>query len=59
MFYRLGDRGVFIEAGIPTMYFTSGITPLTNTVNDKPENLDYEMLKQRTTLIFRFIEKIL
>ncbi len=59
MFYRLGDRGIFIEAGIPTMYFTSGITPLTNTVNDNPENLDYEMLKQRTTLIFRFIEKIL
>lgn len=56
-FYKLGDRKHFIRAGIPTMYFTSGIAPTTNKPSDTPESLDYDVLEKRATLIFRFIEK--
>lgn len=59
MFYTLGDRRFFIEAGIPTLYFTSGITDLTNKVSDTADSLDYDILCRRTTLIFRFLEKTL
>lgn len=59
VFYNLGDRKHFISHGIPTIYFTSGITPLTNTTRDDAQSLDYEVLQRRATLIFRFIEKYL
>lgn len=57
-FYTLGDRRFFIEAGIPTMFFTSGITDNSNRTSDTPDTIDFEMLRRRTMLIFRFIEKI-
>lgn len=58
VFYsKLGDRRVFIRAGIPTMYFTSGITETTNKRSDTAAGLNYEVLQRRTTLIFRFLEK--
>lgn len=59
VFYNLGDRKHFIRGGIPTIYFTSGITPLTNTTHDDTQSLNYDVLKRRATLIFRFIEKYL
>lgn len=59
MFYHLGDRGAFIGAGIPTIYFTSGITKLNNSTGDTPDSLDYTLLSKRCFFIFRYIEKIL
>lgn len=59
VFYNLGDRKHFISRGIPTIYFTSGITPLTNTPRDDAQSLNYDVLSRRATLIFRFIEKYL
>lgn len=50
-FYRRGDRGVFVEAGVPVLYFTSGITDLTNTVDDTAERIDFEVLKKRAEYI--------
>lgn len=57
-FYTLGDRRIFIEHGIPTIFFTSGITDNNNRVSDTPETINYEVLRRRAILIFRFIEKI-
>lgn len=56
-FYKLGDRKHFIRAGVPTMYFTSGIAPTTNKPEDTPESLDYDVFRRRVILISRFIEK--
>lgn len=58
-FYTLGDRKYFIRSGIPTIYFTSGITENNNTPKDKASTLDYGLLRKRSILIFRFIEKLL
>lgn len=58
-FYRLGDRRHFIDAGIPTVMFTSGITDNNNTPEDTPESLDYPVLRRRIILIFRYLEKLL
>lgn len=56
-FYKLGDRKFFISGGMPVMYFTSGITPLTNKPGDTAGSLDYETLRKRVILICRFLEK--
>lgn len=50
-FYRLGDRKTFISAGLPVLYFTSGITPLNNSVGDTPGSLNYELMDRRSRLI--------
>lgn len=41
------------------MYFTSGITPLTNKPGDTAESLDYEVFRKRVILICRFMEKVM
>ncbi len=58
-FYKLGDRKYFISGGVPVMYFTSGITPLTNKPGDTAESLDYEVFRKRVILICRFMEKVM
>lgn len=58
-FYRLGDRRHFIDAGIPTVMFTSGITDNNNSPEDKPETIDTSVLCKRIILMFRFIEKLM
>ena len=59
MFYRLGDRRHFIDNGIPTMMFSSGITDLNNKHRDNYRMLDYEVFRNRIILIFRYLEKII
>jgi len=56
---RIGDQRVFVENGVYCELFTSGITMLTNKVEDNAESLDYHELKKRIFLIFRWFEKIL
>lgn len=58
-FYRLGDRRHFIDAGIPTIMFTSGITDNNNSLADTPSSLDYPVLCRRIILMFRYLEKLL
>jgi len=58
-FYQLGDRKIFIKAGLPVLYFTSGITDLNNTVNDLPETLNYELMDRRSSLITAVAEHFL
>lgn len=52
IFYRrVSDQRCFLEAGIPAVMFTSGITRHTNQVTDTPATLDYELLRRRIDLI--------
>jgi len=54
-FYNMGDRKVFIKAGIPTLLFTSGISDLTYSKNDTAQSLDYKTLDIRYRYIFNFL----
>lgn len=56
LFYRkISDQRCFLEAGIPCVMFTSGITMNTNKTSDTLSGLDIPMLEKRTGLIGRWI----
>ena len=56
LFYRkIGEQKVFLEAGVPAVLFTSGITLHTNKNTDTPETLDYEVLRARVLCISRWL----
>lgn len=60
LFYRrIGDQRWFIEAGIPAVMFTSGITSNTNKVSDTPENLAPEIFAKRVKLIAGWLKDML
>ena len=59
IFYRLSDQRVFIDHGIPSVLFTSGITMKTNKTYDNAASLDYSILRKRILLMFYWIEKML
>lgn len=60
LFYsKIGDHKIFIENGMPAVFFTSGITMNNNKTYDNPESLDMTVLKKRIWLIFHWIEKII
>lgn len=59
VFYSLSDQRVFIENGVPSVLFTSGITMNNNKTYDTPQTLDMEVFRRRIILIFRWIEKML
>lgn len=54
-FYKMGDRKLFIKAGIPTLFFTSGLSSLTFSRNDTAESLDYPNLEKRGLFIFNYL----
>ena len=52
LFYRrVSDQRWFIDAGIPSVMFTSGITEHTNKITDTPATLDFGLLSRRIDLI--------
>lgn len=56
IFYRkIGDQVPFLNSGIPSVVFTSGITMNTNRIEDTAETLDYGILLKRTDLISRWL----
>lgn len=56
LFYRrISDQRWFLEAGIPAVMFTSGITGHTNKVTDTPATLDLPLLARRIRLIGTWI----
>ena len=59
MFYRLSDQRVFVDNGIPAVFFTSGITLNTNKTRDTAETLDYDILRKRIYLIYHWLDKML
>lgn len=54
-FRRSGDHKPFLDAGVPCIMFSSGITMDTNRPTDGPENLDYPILARRVRFIASFI----
>lgn len=60
VFYRqVSDQRWFLEAGIPAVMFTSGITMNTNKASDTPDTLDYDILDRRIQLIARWLRMVL
>lgn len=58
-FRKVSDQAPFLEAGVPSVMFTSGITMLNNKPQDSPDSLDYPIFKKRIILIFNYLVKIL
>ena len=58
VFYRLSDQRVFVDNGIPSVLFTSGITMNTNKTRDTAESLDMDVLHKRIRLIYHWIESM-
>ena len=59
VFYRLSDQRVFIDNGVPSVFFTSGITLNTNKTRDTAENLNFEVLHKRICLIYHWLESMI
>ena len=60
LFYRrISDQRIFLEHGVPSVMFTSGITLNNNKPGDTPDTLDYDLLCRRIRLIFYWLDKIL
>lgn len=56
MFYRkTGDQTVFLQAGVPCIVFTSGITYDTNKPTDTPDKVNFNALRDRSLAISRFV----
>lgn len=59
MFYnRLSNQKPFIAAGVPSVFFTSGITMKNNKPYDNADSLNYEVLKKRIILIWQWISSL-
>lgn len=60
LFYRrISDQRWFLEAGIPAVMFTSGITDRTNKTTDTPASLDFPLLSRRILLIETWLRGLL
>lgn len=61
-FYRMmletSDQYPFTRAGIPAILFTSAFHEHTYKKSDRPEIIDYELLRKRTLVIFNFINRL-
>ena len=60
LFYRrISDQKNFIDSGIPSVMFTSGITMRTNKKDDVADSLDYAVLRRRVILMYHYIFRLL
>lgn len=56
LFYRkISDQKWFLESGVPSLMFTSGITMDTNKVTDTVDELDFEVFGKRVELIMKWL----
>lgn len=59
VFYRtVSDQKPFLEAGIPSVMFTSGITFRNNKPEDTAASLDYAVLRKRVLAIFHYLARV-
>ena len=56
---RVSDQKPFLEHGVYSVMFTSGITMDTNRFSDTPDKLDYLVFERRVKLIFHWIERMI
>jgi len=56
IFYsRISDQKAFLEAKIPAVMFSSGITLNSNKPDDTPKTLNFAILRRRVLLIYYFL----
>ncbi len=58
-FRRVSDQKPFVERGIPSVMFTSGITMNTNKVEDNAGSIDAPVLRERAMLIYRWLDNVM
>ena len=60
VFYRsISDQKPFLDNGIPSVMFTSGITLRNNKVTDHAGSLDYGILRRRVLAMFYYLVRVL
>ena len=60
MFYRsISDQKPFLEHGIPSVMFTSGITLRNNKADDVVDSLDYGVLRRRVLAMFYYLVRVI
>jgi len=60
VFYRtISDQKPFLEHGIPSVMFTSGITLRNNKVDDHADSLDYGVFRRRVLAIFHYLVRVI
>ena len=60
VFYRsISDQKPFLDNGIPSVMFTSGITLRNNKVDDNLESLDYGILRRRVLAMFYYLVRVI
>ena len=60
MFYRsISDQKPFLENGIPSVMFTSGITLRNNKVSDDVDSLDYAVFRRRVLAMFHYLVRVI
>jgi len=59
VFYRsISDQKPFLEHGIPSVMFTSGITMRNNKTDDNAASLDYAILRRRVLAMFYYLVRV-
>ena len=60
VFYRtISDQKPFLDNGIPSVMFTSGITLRNNKTDDDADSLDYSILRRRVLAIFYYLVRVI
>ena len=60
VFYRtISDQKPFLDNGIPSVMFTSGITLRNNKVTDDADSLDYAILRRRVLAMFYYLVRVI
>ena len=60
VFFRsISDQKPFLDNGIPSVMFTSGITLRNNKANDDAESLDYAILRRRVLAMFYYLVRVI
>ncbi|MBR5175430.1 MAG: M28 family peptidase [Bacteroidales bacterium] len=60
VFYRsISDQKPFLDNGIPSVMFTSGITLRNNKTDDNTDSLNYEILRRRVLAIFYYLVRVI
>ena len=60
VFYRtISDQKPFLDHGVPSVMFTSGITLRNNKVTDSADSLDYGILRRRVLAMFYYLVRVL
>lgn len=58
-FRKAADQKAFLDAGIPAVMFTSGITMYNNKASDTPSVIDFDVLRKRIDLIYGYFTRVL